>query len=63
MRYALPLILCAGPAYAHHEVVVTSVLPGAVMGFMALSAAVATGWKIRRKRRKAALEKTAALQE
>ena len=49
-RLTLPLIFMAGPAFAHHEVVAVSVLPGLVVWLTAISAVGLTAWKQRRRR-------------
>lgn len=52
MRYAVPVILLASPAFAHHEVVAVSVLPGLVIWMSAIGMAGLAAWRLRRKGRK-----------
>ncbi len=44
MRSALPVILFAGPAFAHHETAVIASLPLALPALMVVSAAVVAVW-------------------
>lgn len=50
MRYTLPLILMAGPAWAHHEAVVISVLPPLMIWIAAFAATGFATWRIRRRK-------------
>ena len=50
MRYALPLLFYAGPAFAHHEAMAVSVLPGLVVWLAAAIGPVGlAAWKRRRR--------------
>ena len=49
MRLAWVFIFAASPAFAHHEAVVVSVLPGLLVWLAPAFAVVATAWLRRRK--------------
>ena len=49
MRYAPFLFFAAGPAFAHHEIVVVSVLPGLLVWLTAIGAVGLAAWKRRRR--------------
>ena len=50
MRYALPLILLASPAAAHHEVVAVSLVPALASGLFVSVMAGLAYWRRWRKR-------------
>ncbi|GFE48310.1 hypothetical protein So717_00630 [Roseobacter cerasinus] len=52
MRYALPLMLLAGPALAHHETVAVSILPPLTIWVVAALGAGVGFWRAWRARRK-----------
>ena len=46
MKYALPLLFLAGPAFAHHEAIVATALPSMLPWLMVLAGgAAALGWQ------------------
>jgi len=51
MRYAVPFVLIGTPAFAHHEAVVVSVMPGVMVWLAALAAAGFSAWRWRQFRR------------
>lgn len=51
MKFALPLILVASPAIAHHEALVLTALPGLMIWLAAIPAAGLAAWLKKRRRK------------